>query len=110
MNCPKTLRNGPCGGVRQNGGCEIKPENVTLASVTFQNYFRLYSKLSGMTGTAETEKEEFKKIYNLGVVVVPTNRQVIRKDQSDVIYKTVNAKYKAVVNHIENMHKEGQQV
>ena len=63
-----------------------------------------------MTGTAETEKEEFKKIYNLGVVVVPTNRQVIRKDQSDVIYKTVNAKYKAVVNHIENLHKEGQPV
>ena len=74
----------------------IERENQTLATITFQNYFRLYSKLSGMTGTAETEKEEFKKIYNLGVVVVPTNRQVIRKDQSDVIYKTVNAKYKAV--------------
>ena len=88
----------------------IERENQTLATITFQNYFRLYSKLSGMTGTAETEKEEFKKIYNLGVVVVPTNRQVIRKDQSDVIYKTVNAKYKAVVNHIENLHQEGQPV
>ena len=88
----------------------IERENQTLATITFQNYFRLYSKLSGMTGTAETEKEEFKKIYNLGVVVVPTNRQVIRKDSSDVIYKTVKAKYKAVVNHIEKLHQDGQPV
>ncbi|MEE3122188.1 MAG: preprotein translocase subunit SecA, partial [SAR324 cluster bacterium] len=88
----------------------IERENQTLATITFQNYFRLYSKLSGMTGTAETEKEEFKKIYNLGVVVVPTNRKMIRKDQSDVIYKSINAKYRAVVEHIGDLHERGQPV
>ncbi len=88
----------------------IERENQTLATITFQNYFRLYQKLSGMTGTAETEKEEFKKIYNLGVVVIPTNRPLIRIDQADVIYKTVDAKYRAVVNHIHSLHESGQPV
>ena len=73
-------------------GVTIERENQTLATITFQNYFRLYKKLSGMTGTAETEKNEFKKIYNLGVVVAPTNKPLARKDLSDVVFKTVGAK------------------
>jgi preprotein translocase subunit SecA len=89
---------------------QIEKENQTLATITFQNYFRLYSKLSGMTGTAETEKDEFKKIYNLGVVVIPTNRQLIRKDRADVIYKTGKAKYRAIVTHVKELHENGQPV
>ncbi|MBF0236809.1 MAG: preprotein translocase subunit SecA [SAR324 cluster bacterium] len=88
----------------------VERENQTLATITFQNYFRLYEKLGGMTGTAETEKEEFKKIYNLGVVVIPTNRQVVRIDHPDVIFKTVKAKYLAVVNHIKQLYATGQPV
>jgi len=91
-------------------GVRIERENQTLATITFQNYFRLYDKLSGMTGTAETEKDEFKKIYNLGVVVIPTNRVVTRKDLPDVIFKTVNAKYRAVVSTIQELHEKGQPV
>ncbi|MEK9701748.1 MAG: SEC-C metal-binding domain-containing protein, partial [Deltaproteobacteria bacterium] len=91
-------------------GVRIERENQTLATITFQNYFRLYDKLSGMTGTAETEKDEFKKIYNLGVVVIPTNRVVTRKDLPDVIFKTVNAKYRAVVSTIKELHEKGQPV
>lgn len=91
-------------------GVRIERENQTLATITFQNYFRLYEKLAGMTGTAETEKEEFKKIYNLGVVVIPTNRVVQRKDLPDVIFKTVNAKYRAVVSKIQELHEQGQPV
>jgi preprotein translocase subunit SecA len=91
-------------------GVRIERENQTLATITFQNYFRLYDKLSGMTGTAETEKDEFKKIYNLGVVVIPTNRVVTRKDLPDVIFKTVEAKYRAVVSTIKELHEKGQPV
>ena len=91
-------------------GVRIERENQTLATITFQNYFRLYDKLSGMTGTAETEKDEFKKIYNLGVVVIPTNRVVTRTDLPDVIFKTVNAKYRAVVGTIKELHEKGQPV
>ena len=75
---------------------EVAGENQTLASITLQNYFRMYEKLSGMTGTAKTEQEEFKQIYNLKVIVVPTNKPVIRKDLPDVIYMNKNAKYRAI--------------
>ena len=90
--------------------CEIQPENVTLASVTFQNYFRLYDKLSGMTGTAMTEAEEFSEIYGLGVVEVPTNVIVARKDEDDQVYRTVREKYDAVVREIKRSHEKSQPV
>jgi preprotein translocase subunit SecA len=96
--------------VEAKEGVEIKKENQTLASVTFQNYFRLYENLSGMTGTAETESEEFEKIYSLGVTVIPTNLPMIRDDQADVIYKNTAAKNKAIVNLIEELNKNGQPV
>ncbi len=91
-------------------GCEIQPENVTLASVTFQNYFRLYSKLSGMTGTASTEAEEFSEIYGLGVVEVPTNKPIARIDEHDAIYRTAEEKYAAIVEEIKKSHETGQPV
>lgn len=91
-------------------GVKIESENQTLATITFQNLFRMYNKLAGMTGTADTEAEEFAKIYNLDVVVIPTNRPMIRKDYPDVIYKTEKAKFNAVVNEIEECHKRGQPV
>jgi len=83
---------------------KIERENQTLASITFQNYFRMYQKLAGMTGTADTEAEEFKKIYNLEVLVVPTNQPMIRVDHSDVIYKTEEEKFKAVINEIKELN------
>ncbi|MFZ5932542.1 MAG: preprotein translocase subunit SecA [Patescibacteria group bacterium] len=86
----------------------IQQESKTLATISFQNYFRMYEHLSGMTGTAATEAEEFKKIYNLDVVVVPTHRPMVRKDSSDVIYKTLRGKYGAVVAEIEANYKKGQ--
>ena len=86
----------------------IKAENQTLASITLQNYFRLYNKLSGMTGTAETEAAEFMSTYQLGVVPIPTNKPMIRKDQSDLIYKNEEAKFKMVVADIIERHKKGQ--
>lgn len=89
---------------------EIKKENQTLASITFQNFFKLYSKLSGMTGTAETEAEEFMKIYQLDVIVVPTNEPMIRDDQADVVYKNKKAKYKAIGNMIKDLNQKGQPV
>ena len=91
-------------------GVKVERENQTLATITFQNYFRLYKKLSGMTGTAETEKNEFKKIYDLGVVVIPTNKPLVRKDLSDVVFKTVEAKYRATVKRIKELHERGQPV
>ena len=91
-------------------GVTVERENQTLATITFQNYFRLYSKLSGMTGTAETEKNEFKKIYNLGVIVVPTNKPLARIDLSDVVFKTVEAKYRATVERISELNQKGQPV
>jgi preprotein translocase subunit SecA len=96
--------------VEAKEGVEVKSENQTLASITFQNYFRLYSKLSGMTGTADTEAEEFGKIYNLEVVVVPTNLPMIRQDDPDVVYATRRGKYEAVAKLIEDCHKKGQPV
>lgn len=89
---------------------KVAGENQTLATITLQNYFRMYTKLSGMTGTAKTEEEEFKQIYNLKVVVVPTNKPVQREDLPDVIYQTTNAKYKAVVNKIIELFEKGQPV
>ncbi len=91
-------------------GVKIESENQTLASITFQNYFRMYNKLAGMTGTADTEAEEFAKIYDLDVVVIPTNRPMIRKDYPDMIYKTERAKFNAVIEEIEDCHKRGQPV
>ncbi len=86
----------------------IQPENVTLASVTFQNYFRLYEKLGGMTGTASTEADEFMEIYKLGVVEVPTNRPVMRKDEHDQVYRTSREKFEGVVKTIQEAHATGQ--
>ena len=91
-------------------GLEVQRESQTLASITFQNYFRMYNKLSGMTGTAKTEEDEFLKIYKLPVIVIPTNRPIARIDHPDVIYKTKKAKYKAVANDVEAIHKKGQPV
>jgi len=96
--------------VEAKEGVPIKSENQTLASITFQNYFKLYKKLSGMTGTADTEAEEFQKIYNLDVVVIPTNLPMKRIDEADIIYKNREAKYKAVAELITNLHKKGQPV
>ncbi|SFO94367.1 preprotein translocase subunit SecA [Tranquillimonas alkanivorans] len=89
---------------------DIQPENVTLASVTFQNYFRLYEKLSGMTGTASTEADEFMEIYGLGVVEVPTNKPIARADEDDAVYRTGREKYAAIVQEILKAHEKGQPV
>ncbi len=91
-------------------GLSIREESQTLASITFQNYFRMFPKLSGMTGTALTEEAEFGKIYNLDVIVVPTHRPMVRKDNPDVVYKTKDEKYKAVVNDVKEAHAKGQPV
>ena len=96
--------------VEAKEGVEVKSENQTLASITFQNYFRLYGKLSGMTGTADTEAEEFMKIYSLEVVVVPTNLPMVRDDQPDVVYASRKAKYEAVAKLIVECHAKGQPV
>ena len=89
---------------------KIESESQTLATITFQNYFRLYSKLAGMTGTAKTEEEEFKGIYKLDVIEIPTNKPVIREDLNDVVYKTEEAKYNAIVADVEDCYKRGQPV
>ncbi len=91
-------------------GVKIEKENQTLASITFQNYFRMYDKLAGMTGTADTEAAEFKKIYELDVVVIPSNRPVVRIDFADVIYKNQAAKYRAIIREIKELHEKGQPV
>ncbi|MBU0483309.1 MAG: preprotein translocase subunit SecA [Proteobacteria bacterium] len=91
-------------------GVKVEKENQTLASITFQNYFRMYDKLAGMTGTADTEAAEFKKIYNLDVVVMPTHQKMIRKDYPDAIYKNLNAKYRAIIREIKELHAKGQPV
>jgi preprotein translocase subunit SecA len=96
--------------VEAKEGVRIKSENQTLASITFQNYFKLYSSLAGMTGTADTEAEEFMKIYNLDVVVIPTNLPMKRIDEPDIIYKNRAAKYKAVAELIQTLHRKGQPV
>ena len=91
-------------------GVKIADESKTLATITFQNYFRMYEKLSGMTGTAMTEENEFREIYSLDVVAIPTNKPLVRKDQTDIIYKNESAKFRAVVNDIKEAHSKGQPV
>lgn len=91
-------------------GVAVQQESKTLATISFQNYFRLYKKLAGMTGTAATEAEEFHKIYNVEVVIIPTNEPMIRKDQADVVYKTGKAKYQAIANEVEALYRKGQPV
>jgi len=91
-------------------GLEIQNESMTLATITFQNYFRMYGKLAGMTGTAKTEEEEFQNIYNMQVIVIPTNKPVIREDRPDLIFKTMEGKFRAVVEDIAERHAKGQPV
>lgn len=91
-------------------GLKIQNESMTLATITFQNYFRMYKKLSGMTGTAKTEEEEFRNIYNMNVLVIPTNRPIARQDKPDLVYKSMNGKFNAVVEEIVERHKTGQPV
>jgi preprotein translocase subunit SecA len=102
--------NGLHQAIEAKEGVTIQQESKTLAEISYQNYFRMYRKLAGMTGTAATESEEFFKIYKLEVLVVPTNKPCIRKDDNDVVYKTEAAKFKAVVDEIEERHKKGQPV
>ena len=97
-------------GVEAKEGVKIEAENQTLATITLQNYFRMYAKLAGMTGTAETEASEFANIYKLDVAVMPTNQPMVRKDFSDVIYRTEREKFDAVVNEIKELHENGQPV
>lgn len=91
-------------------GVEIEDETKTMATITFQNYFRMYKKLAGMTGTAKTEEEEFREIYNMQVIQIPTNRPVIRDDRSDLLYPSLDSKFKAVVQDIKDRHRKGQPV
>jgi len=106
----RRLSDGLHQAIEAKEGVTIQPENVTLASVTFQNYFRLYQKLAGMTGTASTEAEEFQEIYKLGVVEVPTNRPVARKDDHDQVYRTAREKYEAIIRMIAKTHEKGQPI
>ncbi|HPO20388.1 MAG TPA: preprotein translocase subunit SecA, partial [Rubrivivax sp.] len=96
--------------VEAKEGVQIQNENQTLASITFQNYFRMYNKLAGMTGTADTEAYEFHQIYNLETVVIPTHRPMVRDDRMDQIYRTAQEKYTAIINDIKDCHKRGQPV
>lgn len=91
-------------------GVEIEDETKTMATITFQNYFRMYKKLSGMTGTAKTEEEEFREIYNIQVCQIPTNRPVIRDDRPDLLYPTLTSKFQAVVQDIKERYRKGQPV
>ncbi|RFU13662.1 preprotein translocase subunit SecA [Rhodobacteraceae bacterium W635] len=110
MMAGRRLSDGLHQAIEAKEGVKIQPENVTLASVTFQNYFRLYDKLSGMTGTAVTEAEEFMSIYGLGVVEVPTNKPIARIDEDDKVYRTGREKYAAIVEEIRDAHEKGQPV
>ena len=102
--------NGLHQAIEAKEGVKIENENKTVATITFQNYFRMYSKLSGMTGTALTEESEFREIYSLDVIEIPTNRPMIRKDHNDVVYKTVKGKYDAIVRQVLECHEKGQPV
>ncbi len=108
MMSGRRLSNGLHQAIEAKEGLPIQPENITLASVTFQNYFRLYDKLAGMTGTALTEADEFEEIYKLGVVEVPTNKPIIRIDEHDRVYRTAKEKYEAVIEEIKLAHKKQQ--
>ncbi len=102
--------NGLHQAIEAKEGVGIRSESKTLATITFQNYFRLYGKLSGMTGTALTEEEEFREIYNLDVIEIPTNKPMIRDDQNDVVYRTIRGKYNAILEQIKECHEKGQPV
>ncbi len=106
----RRFSNGLHQAIEAKEGVKIKNESKTLATITFQNFFRLYDKLSGMTGTALTEEEEFQEIYKLDVVEIPTNRPMQRKDENDVVYRTVRGKYNAIVEQIKECHSKGQPV
>jgi len=106
----RRYNNGLHQAIEAKEGVKIADESKTLATITFQNYFRMYDKLSGMTGTAMTEEAEFEEIYNLDVISIPTNKPMIRKDQNDVIYKNENAKFNAIVQSIKESHEKGQPV
>ncbi|SMH45303.1 preprotein translocase subunit SecA [Maritimibacter sp. HL-12] len=110
MMSGRRLSEGLHQAIEAKEGCNIQPENVTLASVTFQNYFRLYDKLAGMTGTALTEADEFDDIYKLGVVEVPTNLPIARIDEHDAVYRSADEKYAAIVEEIKKAHEKGQPV
>jgi len=110
MMAGRRLSDGLHQAIEAKEGVPIQPENVTLASVTFQNYFRLYDKLGGMTGTAQTEAEEFSEIYSLGVVEVPTNKPVARVDEHDKVYRTAKEKFEAIVQEIKAANEKGQPI
>ncbi|MEP4196326.1 MAG: preprotein translocase subunit SecA [Aliishimia sp.] len=110
MMTGRRLSDGLHQAIEAKEGVGIQPENVTLASVTFQNYFRLYDKLAGMTGTAVTEAEEFMQIYGLGVVEVPTNRGISRKDEDDKVFRSAGEKYQAMIDEVSQAYKRGQPV
>ena len=102
--------NGLHQAIEAKEGVKVENENKTVATITFQNYFRMYDKLSGMTGTALTEESEFREIYSLDVIEIPTNRPMIRKDHNDVVYKSVSGKYNAIVEQVKECHEKGQPV
>ena len=102
--------NGLHQAIEAKEGVKVENENKTVATITFQNYFRMYDKLSGMTGTALTEESEFREIYGLDVIEIPTNRPMIRKDHNDVVYKSTSGKYNAIVEQVKECHEKGQPV
>lgn len=106
----RRYNNGLHQAIEAKEGVKIADESKTLATITFQNYFRMYKKLAGMTGTAMTEESEFREIYNLDVIAIPTNKPMIRNDQNDVIYKNEPAKYRAIVKSVKESHEKGQPV
>ncbi|MEM1390445.1 MAG: preprotein translocase subunit SecA, partial [Pseudomonadota bacterium] len=110
MMVGRRLSEGLHQAIEAKENCKIQPENVTLAQVTFQNYFRLYDKLAGMTGTAATEAEEFGQIYGLGVVEVPTNQPISRKDEDDAVYRTTQEKFEAIIDSIRIAHEREQPI
>lgn len=97
-------------GIEAKEGVEIEDETKTMATITFQNYFRMYKKLAGMTGTAKTEEEEFREIYNIEVIQIPTNRPIIREDNADLLYPTLESKFHAIVQDIKERHRKGQPI
>ena len=110
MMAGRRLSNGLHQAIEAKEKLIVRPENTTLASVTFQNYFRLYKKLAGMTGTAVTEAEEFSEIYGLGVVSIPTNMPIARLDEDDQVYRSKEEKYDAVIKEIKKSHAKGQPI